>query len=813
MHGHHVHACVLPSTVPATEARSSPLTVSRSDLPLPDYTREVLTIRVRSGRGSKIWSIFRSNTMQAKMMGVLVWVLLWAFLGIGKAENNVLDLGGTITFGSVGRAHYAYDVFAVSLPNGWSPPQFLSAENLKETRLTDGVSLNYNGHFVEGANKLALDVYLSRTRPDLNAEYDTAGESESLIYVSERSGYPRMHMNRTHFLTPTHGSKISNAGAVELSVHDPEFPFMNDRPAVGGGNLVFVSTVKASGRPGIGWASVYSTNLRNGKTVRLSPVGVAEYSPAISPSGKWIVAAANSKRAVDEGVLETDLYVYRANDGSRRRLLAKNGGWPTWLDEKTIFFHRRADDGWWSIYRLDLPAKYFITEGAENELPEPERITPPGVHALTPAASRTGNWLAVATRRPQFLKHVRHVELFDLKSSEFIKVTELLSPNVSHFSPFLSRSGKIGYHRCRGAIQGPQTVSTLEALPSSLPNLSLFRMDGTYPTFSPDGTALAFNRDSADSALVVPAKSKGIYLINLAGKITQTHIYTGRAFGLVWDPKRTGVIYISAGKLFEPVDEEINIVSISNVFGPSKNMVTKQLTKSGTGNNGMPFPSPDGTKMVFRSGRSGYKNLYIMDAIDGEEKMLVRLTNGNWTDNHPRWSASGEWIIFISDREDPGSWNFNIYMIHPDGTGLRKILGTGPGMKTHPCFLGDEKFIVFSSNYAGFTAEPISVALQFMPQGELFIANVDDPSSLRRLTHNSYEDGSAVWSPTQLSQSDLERLSASGLAQTLKCNNPDYYDDVFPSLEYSGTALDSRVTPSSGCGHARSNMKRKHHEL
>ena len=37
------------------------------------------------------------------------------------------------------------------------------------------------------------------------------------------------------------------------------------------------------------------------------------------------------------------------------------------------------------------------------------------------------------------------------------------------------------------------------------------------------------------------------------------------------------------------------------------------------------------------------------------------------------WSPLGDWITFASDRDD----NFEIWMIRPDGSGLRKLIGGG----------------------------------------------------------------------------------------------------------------------------------------
>ncbi|MFS7993652.1 putative transcription factor WD40-like family [Helianthus anomalus] len=46
----------------------------------------------------------------------------------------------------------------------------------------------------------------------------------------------------------------------------------------------------------------------------------------------------------------------------------------------------------------------------------------------------------------------------------------------------------------------------------------------------------------------------------------------------------------------------------------------KILTREETGNNVFPSCSTDGKQLVFRSGRPGHKNLYILDAVDGEFK-------------------------------------------------------------------------------------------------------------------------------------------------------------------------------------------------
>ena len=54
-------------------------------------------------------------------------------------------------------------------------------------------------------------------------------------------------------------------------------------------------------------------------------------------------------------------------------------------------------------------------------------------------------------------------------------------------------------------------------------------------------------------------------------------------------------------------------------------------------------------QIVFRSGRDGHKNLYIMPT-EGEAAGLIRLTEGPWDDTMPGWTPCSGWIVFASSR-------------------------------------------------------------------------------------------------------------------------------------------------------------------
>ncbi|XP_010063935.2 uncharacterized protein LOC104450916 [Eucalyptus grandis] len=644
----------------------------------------------------------------------------------------------SIIFATLGRSDYAFDIFALPTRPDRSP------KPADEVKLTDGNSVNFNGHFPSlspAASSSLLALSPDQTPPSLHVIYVTERNGSSSIYYDAvydgdgggAEGSPRRR-SALEAAPPRVQVPLVGSGTSVIS--------MKDRPSLSGENLIYVSTHEDTGVPRTSWAAVYSTDVRTGSTRRLTPYGAADYSPAVSPSGAWTAVASYGAGAAWGGEVEelaTDVYVFLTRDGSQRAKVVEHGGWPCWVDDTTLFFHRRGDDGWWSVYKATLPSRGPIS----TESVVTERVTPPGVHAFTPATS-PGNkeFIAVATRRPG--SSYRHIELFDLVKNEYRELTQHVSPNAHHFNPFISPdSGRVGYHRCRGDDNGRDTQSPhllLENLQSPVPGLSLFRIDGSFPSFSPAGDRIAY------------VNMPGVYVVDRDGS-NQREVYSGMAFSSSWDPVRRGVIYTSTGPTFATESTEVDVISI-NVDDVDK-LGVKRLTTSGK-NNAFPAPSPDGKWIVFRSGRSGHKNLYIMDAVKGEEGGLYRLTDGPWSDTMCNWSPDGEWIAFASDREDPGSGSFSLYLIHPNGTGLRKLIQSGSlGRANHPYFSPDGKSIVFTSDYAAVSAEPISNSHHYQPYGEIFTIKLDG-SDLKRLTHNSYEDGTPAWGPTFIKPADVE---------------------------------------------------------
>ncbi|XWS76706.1 hypothetical protein CRYUN_Cryun01aG0200700 [Craigia yunnanensis] len=425
-----------------------------------------------------------------------------------------MDPKGTVTFTSVGRPQYGFDIFTVNL----NQTPFTSSTS--EHRLTDGISINFNAQF--------------------------ANEDQSIVFVSERSGSPRIYLTRPALSKPEQLPSAPNS-------------LFHDRPIIKNHRLYFISAHEQPDQPFKSWSALYSTELQNKRDIiRLSPYGVVDYSPAISKSGKFVAVASYGSRSWegDFHELKTDIVIFPASDPNNRFVVCERGGWPTWAGDSTIFFHRQADDGWWSIFRLEFPENPLEFSGFPAV---PSRVTPPGLLCFTPAAFHDRKRIAVATRRRG--KGYRHIEVFDLESKVFHPVTELLNPNFHHYNPFVSPDFELlGYHRFRGeSTQGETTVPHLEPVMSPIKDLRMLRINGSFPSFSPSGDLLALNPGLDENG--------GVKVVKSDGSKRWTLIKARTSFYNSWSPIEKHVIYTSLGPIFESVKTTVQIARIT--FDPA----------------------------------------------------------------------------------------------------------------------------------------------------------------------------------------------------------------------------------------------------
>jgi Tol biopolymer transport system component len=177
-----------------------------------------------------------------------------------------------------------------------------------------------------------------------------------------------------------------------------------------------------------------------------------------------------------------------------------------------------------------------------------------------------------------------------------------------------------------------------------------------------------------------------------------------------------------------------------------------------------PVWSPDSTKILFESTRSGDVDIYVMNA-DGTNQ--TQLTSDPAVDNQATWSPDGAKIIFGSRR----SGTEDIYIMNADGTGQTQLT-TDPAIDTAPDWSPDGTKIAFESDRGG--------------SRQIFVMNADG-TNITQLTTLS-NNGGAAWSPdgTKIifhsdrhcggcnTYPDIYIMNADGTGQTRLAFDPAY---------------------------------------
>ncbi len=118
-------------------------------------------------------------------------------------------------------------------------------------------------------------------------------------------------------------------------------------------------------------------------------------------------------------------------------------------------------------------------------------------------------------------------------------------------------------------------------------------------------------------------------------------------------------------------------------------MMTEEVKKDGQAQT-----SPDGTKIVFTSGRTGNGDLYLLDLITGD---LRQLTTSEDTDFFPQWSPDGKNIVYTTGGKQ--SHDINIIRNVGSDTETTEVLVKWFFNDILPTFSPDGEKIAFYTTY------------------------------------------------------------------------------------------------------------------
>jgi len=139
--------------------------------------------------------------------------------------------------------------------------------------------------------------------------------------------------------------------------------------------------------------------------------------------------------------------------------------------------------------------------------------------------------------------------------------------------------------------------------------------------------------------------------------------------------------------------------------------------------------SPDSSQFVYEVRTGSHAAQIFLYKI--KTRQNIALTDNQSLNADPSFSPDGRQIAFVSDRDK----NANIYVMQTDGSNLRRLTDDS-SFDNYPVFSPDGTQIAFQSNRED-------------EQVEVYLKNLNDDTTPRRLTHSRFENGISAkcWSP------------------------------------------------------------------
>lgn len=591
-----------------------------------------------------------------------------------------------------------------------------------------------------------FDIYLfegpeqppRRLAPDDATDYNAVFSPDGrwIVFTSERTGNADLFA-----LDLEHGG-----APARLTRHTA----MEDAAAFApdGTRLVFVSTRG-------GDADIYvmpfapDDATAEERAVNLTQRPGGDFNPAFSPDGRRIAYSRQEElwREDDEYGRDTGksfatlLYVMNA-DGSDVRRVSQPGpalefgegtvgavaGSPAWsLDGDALYYYAVDGELGQEIRRVDLDGSRDV------------RVVSSG---LSPAVAADGR---IAFSRPQppegmDAEHALRTGRICSVAADGSDLRAESDDGRSYFAPDFDRtSGRMVCH-------GPAAVEKLVLVDSPgsawafappgarqtvrLPDreVEVIGIRGYFPGLTAAGEVV--------STLLRGGGPGPVVVTSIDGDEIRT-LFSPEEGAFAWGTavaREAGWAVTAVGPPLSPGDVSVDIWKLS-LDGSSAVNLTADLP----GNHALPHVSPDGRRIVFRSGGDGGGSIYVMDGDGGDRR---RLGDAAAVETMPTLSPDGEWVVFSTTRAK----GRKLWIERVDGSAGRFLEPDRleiPDVSMHARFSSDGKWVVFTSDRAGFNDEwPFGWFPQ--PFGELFAIPVAGGDAIR-LTHNKWEDGPSDW--------------------------------------------------------------------
>lgn len=195
-----------------------------------------------------------------------------------------------------------------------------------------------------------------------------------------------------------------------------------------------------------------------------------------------------------------------------------------------------------------------------------------------------------------------------------------------------------------------------------------------WPTWSPDGTKIAFSSTRYDSSVGACTSSgdqdlgcpTDIYVMDADGSnVTRLTTTSGSEYQPVWSPDGTRIAFTHTLETWVPT-----AVYVMDADGTD----ARQVSTHDGGSDFAPTWSPDGSQLVFASIRYEDWGIFVVNADgSGEHEIEFEGEFGGWSENGPVWSPDGTFIASVCRPAAEGDDVVALCLVRPDGTDLSSI--------------------------------------------------------------------------------------------------------------------------------------------
>lgn len=264
----------------------------------------------------------------------------------------------------------------------------------------------------------------------------------------------------------------------------------------------------------------------------------------------------------------------------------------------------------------------------------PQRLTDDGKRKLAPVFI-TPREIAVAVHESPNLVAIQRLRLDDGSQDR-------LHPFLTahQFDPAFSRDGR--YHAFALSSTSPQLVLVIQDVREKQEYVFRpreARATARSPTFSPDGSRLAFSLSDVNGHQIASVNLQGedLKLLTRSVELNTAPAFSPDGRQIAFSSSRDG-------------DFEIYLMDAD---GGNVRRVTQS-----PGLDTRPAWSPDGQQIAFTSNRDGHYQIYVMDA-DGSR--LRRLRDDPGRDDYATWHPDGKHLLVVSDRGGKS----DLYLLEP----------------------------------------------------------------------------------------------------------------------------------------------------